>query len=57
MQDGYYWARYKGRPNSEWEIIELWRGKEVWHTGHEVPSFPEDYEFGDKIEIPEKYES
>ena len=54
MKDGYYWARQKG--HTGWEMVELWRNKEVWHTGHEVPGFPEDYEFGDRIEIPEKYE-
>ena len=53
MKDGYYWARDK--EDGEWVVVEVYED-EVFHCGVEV-GFPlSDYEFGDKIEIPEKYQ-
>ena len=53
MKDGYYWARAKGC--DLWEPVHVRNGWLV-ELGTEVPYPEEDYEFGDRIEIPEKYQ-
>ena len=53
MKDGYYWARDKD--DTEWVIVEVYEG-EVFHHGIEFDYGLEEYEFGDKIEMPSKYQ-
>ena len=50
MKDGYYWARDKH--SESWEIVEVYGDLLYTMLGK---GYVEDYEFGDKIEIPEKY--
>ena len=57
MKDGYYWA--KGlRDDQPWEIVEVWTygGDKGVSMMDSLDTFElEEFEFGDKIEIPEKY--
>ena len=57
MKDGYYWARLKavGDIEFEWQIVDIEDGF-VRQIGWELENVSEDYEFGDRIETPEKYE-
>ena len=62
MKDGYYWAKHddkwhivyvKGLPNSITRVFMIgWGGCFDFENCKYG-----DFEFGDKIEIPEKYES
>ena len=54
MKDGYYWARLKGDIEFEWQIVDIEDGF-VRQIGWEEQNDTEDYEFGDRIEIPGKY--
>ena len=58
MDNGYYWAKR----NNSWQIVEIWAysyegaTQRIAETGNECDFYPEDYDdFGDRIEIPEKY--
>lgn len=58
MKDGYYWARIKRPFVGAWCIYEVYTvgGKQsVYTMGVERTDVIEDYEFGDKIEVPSKY--
>lgn len=52
MKDGYYWAKHPAK--LDWEIVKV-KNSKVYSGG--IIYDLDDYEFGDKIEIPEKYES
>jgi len=55
MKDGYYWARWI-EENGGWEIVEVLSGW-VKTLGGETSCHErlKLYEFGDKIEVPCKY--
>lgn len=56
MKDGYYWARkLTFNLDARWEIVEV-RGENVsrFRGGYSHYLLVE-FEFGDRIEIPEKY--
>ena len=56
MEDGYYWARLKG--NDFWEVIKvLNEGRSVVNFSYNALVQNDILEFGDKIEIPNKYKS
>ena len=61
MKDGYYWARLNPKKFGEfdWEIVEVsnpWdEEQKVQLIGDELYHDLEDFEFGDRIEMPEKY--
>ena len=59
MKDGYYWARLKTPLGMKWEPVEVWAfdsgRQEVSELGNEYSFKLDEFEFGDKIEIPEKY--
>ena len=61
MKDGYYWARdYRTMDyrDNMWEkvMVSRYEGKQrVTRFTDMQLGYIEDYEFGDRIEIPEKY--
>ena len=58
MKDGYYWARIKTPFIGAWCIYEVATvndEQDVYTVGADWTDAIEDYEFGDRIEIPEKY--
>ena len=64
MKDGYYWARLNpkkfGDLGWDWDIVKVEdpydEGQVVIELGNELDGKLGDFEFGDKIEIPEKYQ-
>ena len=55
MKDGYYWARLKAIPH-HWDIVNVLNDR-VIVIGDDTIWEIAQFEFGDRIEIPEKYES
>ena len=58
IEPGYYWVRWKkSRPTGKWHAVEI-TGKgaptRVWQCGSEVPTKPDDWEFGPRLEPPEE---
>ena len=54
MKDGYYWARLRAIPPN-WDIVHV-LNKRVIVIGDDNIWDITQFEFGDKIEIPEKYQ-
>ncbi len=54
MKDGYYWAKFRFG-EYDWEIVGV-QEQVVYTVFEDYSDDPDNYEFGDRIEIPEKYE-
>ena len=66
MKDGYYWAKNKNwGEDADWDIVQVhtyhYSGgridprQDVYELGSDVYCEIDEFEFGDRIEIPKRY--